>query len=181
MICLLDMDDVLVDFVGQAHRYHRLPYDPENYPYPLGVFEVFPPEGSGLSEDQFWNFPEEFWASLPWTKEGKRILDLAEIFFDDVYLCSTPTKSPESASGKMKWIRSNMPDYARKFVLTPAKWLCANKDTVLVDDGDHNVDAFYNAGGRTILVPRAWNAEHRNDYRADDFVHDAIEDIIKGD
>ncbi len=180
MICLLDIDDVLVDFVGQAHRYHRLPYDPENYPYPLGVFEVFPPAGSGLTDDEFWNFPEEFWTTLPWTKEGKRILDLAEIFFDEVYLCSTPTLSPESASGKMKWIKSNMPDYIRKFVLTPAKWLCAGKETLLVDDGRHNTDEFEAKGGQAILVPRPWNIHHGVIMGADEWVAEKMLDITKG-
>ena len=40
------------------------------------------------------------------------------------------------------------------------KHFCARPDALLIDDGDHNVEAFRANGGQTILVPRPWNSLH---------------------
>ena len=115
-----------------------------------------------MTPEVFWDLPESFWAYLPWTKDGHQILDLVERSFgkENVFIATCPTKSPASASGKMRWIQKNMPDYARRFIIGPPKWLCADKDTVLIDDALHNVGQFRDAGGRGILVPRLWNPRY---------------------
>jgi len=57
----------------------------------------------------------------------------------------------------MRWIREHLPAYSRRFLIGPAKEFCANPRSVLIDDSETNVKAFFEAGGHTVLVPREWN------------------------
>ena len=43
---------------------------------------------------------------------------------------------------------------------TIRKHFCARPDALLIDDSDHNVEAFLAHGGQAILVPRPWNPLH---------------------
>ena len=161
--CLLDMDGVLTDFMTAAHKEHNLSYDYEHYPYQLGEWDCCPPPQSGLSTRDFWDrLQHNFWASLPWHPDGKEILSIVEAFFgkENVCLLSSPTLSPESASGKIEWIQRELPEYSRRFLIGPAKQFCASHHNVLIDDGDHNLDKFYANGGISICVPRKWNQLH---------------------
>ena len=63
----------------------------------------------------------------------------------------------------MKWVVRELPEYAQRYLVGPAKAFCASSDTVLIDDADFNVEAFGEAGGRTILVPRPWNSLYAAD------------------
>ena len=45
-------------------------------------------------------------------------------------------------------------------ILGRNKYLFANKNTLLIDDTQKNTDAFIEAGGNAILVPRHWNSLH---------------------
>ena len=48
----------------------------------------------------------------------------------------------------------------RQFLIGPSKHLCANPETLLIDDSDKNVDSFRKCGGQAVLVPRPWNSLH---------------------
>lgn len=166
MICFLDLDDVLVDFVKEAHLYWDIPYPDDfisNYPYELGNWNVFPEQCIDISANKFWNgFTEEFWTNLGWTCGGKQLLETAEKIFGQKNICilTTPTVSPLSVSGKLMWIQKNMPKYSRQFLIGPPKYMCAHKNAVLVDDVDHNIDNFKTHSGNGLLVPRPWNSLH---------------------
>jgi hypothetical protein len=60
----------------------------------------------------------------------------------------------------MEWIGKNLPDYKRQFLIGPGKNFCAGKDHILVDDADHNLKAFSEAGGLVVPIPRKWNEYH---------------------
>ncbi len=162
MTCYLDLDGVLVDFVGGACKTHGIAV-PD--PWPEGVWEMGTAlsiaTGHKMSEDEFWKpcSSHEFWANLEWTRDGKEILAMCEYFFDSVILMSSPCASPFSASGKIEWIQRELPKYRRKYSLSPCKHEHASTTKVLVDDSDKNIDAFDAAGGYGILVPRPWNSQ----------------------
>jgi len=168
MKIFMDVDDVLADFVGGMCRLH----DKENpYAEPLdtesaGVWEI--EKLLGLTVEEFWTpAGGKFWGGLELMPDGKSILSLAEnaVGAENVCLLTTPPLNPESASGKIWWIERCLPNYNRRFLIGPPKQFCAHKDAILIDDADHNVDAFVKAGGKAILVPRAWNSawRYRND------------------
>jgi len=127
---------------------------------------LLPEKLDDLTPEQFWNsLDRSFWADLDWMPDGQEILRVVEDFFgkDNICLLTSPTLNPESASGKMDWIKRNMPDYSRQFLVGSAKKFCASHDAVLIDDADHNYQSFIKAGGGAVLVPRKWNSRYADD------------------
>ena len=151
MICFVDMDGVLVDFVVGIEKY-----------YGIDLTEILK-KGDwdfvkylSIPKKLFWNgLSEEFWAKLPWTNFGEDLIDIVEERFgvENVCLFSTPTLSPNSLSGKYRWILKYLPQYKRRFLLGPPKSFCAHGKSLLIDDRDVNIDLFRKAGGVGILVP----------------------------
>lgn len=163
MICFLDLDGVLIDFTGGAHKFHGFPYSMKDYPYELGVWENCPPPNSSMSNTKFWDaLDEDFWANLEWMEDGRDLLSMMEIVFGQENICilTSTTLSHVCSSGKVRWIQQNLPEYERQFLLGPPKSFCAHDKAVLVDDRDKNIIDFMNCGGYGVLVPRAWNSKH---------------------
>ena len=151
-VCFLDMDGVLVDFVAGAHKVHG-----KTYEYKSVTWEFM--KHFGVSNNDFWApMGFDFWADLPWTKEGPELLRGLERYFpESIVLMTSPCLTVGSVEGKVEWIRRNMPNYARKFFVGPAKHLAAGPGKVLIDDHDNNVDLFRLYGGNAVLIPRPWN------------------------
>ena len=165
-VCCLDMDGILTDFMSAAHEYYEVPYSYSLYPYEYGAWDVIPPNDMGMTTRMFWDgLDEDFWAELPWMHDAKELLTILEETFgaENIYILTCPTLNPSCLAGKYRWIKRYMPDYDRRFLIGPSKHLCANPETLLIDDADHNVRLFREAGGQAILVPRKWNAKHKKD------------------
>jgi 5'(3')-deoxyribonucleotidase len=165
---LLDMDGVLVDFVGGICAAHGR----EN-PYLKGATGWNTDKALGISEEEFWRPAENpgFWERLEWMPDGRRILDyvIGTIGKQNVYILTSPARSDDDGQdeaechyGKLLWLYRELPSFARKgrLLFGSCKHLCAAKGNILVDDADHNVEAFRAAGGTAVLVPRPWNARH---------------------
>lgn len=154
-VCYLDMDGVLVDFVGGSLRYHGKHLAPADVRWEFPTQVGF----SGTWASEFWDkLGFDFWANLEWTHEGKDLLyAIEEKFGDNVILMTSPCATAGSVEGKISWINSNLPKYARKFMVGPAKHLTAGPGKLLVDDYEGNTDKFVEHGGRAVLVPRPWN------------------------
>lgn len=164
--CYLDLDGVLVDFTGPAHAAHGIKFSHDSWPYEFGSYSWPPP--AGLDKQEWWDkFDGDFYEYLPWTRDGKEILEIVEKKFgkENICLLTSITLEPTVASGKIKWITREMPDYAKMFSITPAraKAFSASKDIVLVDDSHKNTDEFRAAGGYAVCVPRPWNRYYSKD------------------
>jgi hypothetical protein len=48
----------------------------------------------------------------------------------------------------------------RDFLIGPSKHLLAKPDVALIDDRHGNVRSFREHGGRAVLFPQPWNANH---------------------
>jgi 5'(3')-deoxyribonucleotidase len=157
----LDLDGCLVDFIGGACNLYGIdnPYDlPEN----LGKWEMY--NMIPMKEDEFYrDMDYDFWRQLHWTEDGKDILDALEEMFGKRNICilSSPCRTDGCLQGKADWIRSEMPQYKRQFLLGNQKHFCAWDGASLVDDSDKNCDEFCAAGGEAILVPRPWNRNYK--------------------
>ncbi len=151
------MDGVLVDFVRGSHQFHGLPYDP--WPYPAGVWNFV--NYLRMSENSFWSpLNYGFWESLPWTPDGKDILETVTDVGLPIALITTPTLHPECVGGKIAWVKREIPELYRKLIVTPVKEMCAHPEAILIDDNDSNVARWITQGGKGILIPRIWNAKH---------------------
>lgn len=151
----LDMDGVLCDFVSAAFRVHGKEFKPEAYP--RGVFNL--ETVIGCSTAEFWhridNAGEDFWTNLepyPWAKELTNEL----LALDRVIIATSPSHSPNSYSGKRKWLirmgfsrLQSMFGSSKQLMARPGRWL--------VDDAEHNISAWRDEGGRAVIVPQPWN------------------------
>jgi len=150
----LDMDGVIVDFdQGIRDKYNAQWWYPTEWAIPYREF--------GTNFEDFWrglnNFT--FWATLPWTRDGKRILALLEPYKPTIL---SACMLPFGTAGKTLWLETNYPAVVKdKRVLLAnghsAKAAVAGPGKILIDDKNENIDEWEAAGGIGILYPRPWN------------------------
>lgn len=167
--CFLDLDGVLVDFVGGACRLHDRPW-PYGDPASHGRYKL--DELWGMPASTFWApMSALYWEELDLLPDGLQVLDLVERRFgrENVCILTAPTEDPTCAVGKIRWIRRHLPaEYAGQYLLGRGKHFCGHSGSVLIDDMERNCDIFA-ARGRSFLVPRPWNSGHAT--AADALVH----------
>lgn len=168
MRILLDLDEVLVDFIGGCCRAFKADlalvlqnWTPGEWSCvgPIGKVKGFP-----LDDKFFWTVIHEkgeaFWADLeplPWIED---VLDLVKSLTDDWHIVSAPSFCPTSYSGKVKWLKNYFGRGFDRFAITPHKNLFAGKDVLLIDDRESNVKNFIRAGGDGLIFPRHNNGLH---------------------
>lgn len=161
MKCFLDLDGVLVNFVGGACKFHGKP-NPYDRPESHGQWDCV--ELMGMRQYDFWHgLDYHFWKGLEWLPDGRRILDVVESVFgvENVCLLSSPCDTFGCADGKRAWVQDNIPRYSRKLILGSAKEFMAGPGKILIDDYPDNIIKFSQHGGETLLVPRPWNHLHK--------------------
>jgi len=164
----LDMDGVIVDLQHPVHQLHG-----------LDVNDAFHRGELQMTNAELWGRTDaSWWAGLPWMDDGRAILALCEdaVGAENVVICSTPAAWPGSAEGKLRWIEQQMPNYARRFILTPNKAWCANGRSLLIDDTPDNCLSFRQAGGASLLCPRPWNCD--TEASAVDYLRCRIEEML---
>ncbi len=155
-VVFLDLDGVLVDFIGGAFKLHG-----KSVPL-LDVRWGFPEQigFTGVNDPTFWaGMGHDFWACLEWTPEGKQLLEGIEEFVkpEQIALMTSLCETVGAVEGKVSWVRRNLPAYTRRLFVGPAKHLAAGPGKILVDDYNENVNRFVEHGGRAVMPPRPWN------------------------
>lgn len=165
----LDMDGVIVDLhTAVAARLGSVD------------LEVFNQGDLPATDGELWTGTDaDWWASLPWMSDGHDLLAVCEnaVGAENVIICSKPANWPGGAEGKLRWIEMNMPEYVRRFILTPQKHWCASGRSLLIDDNETNVLEFHQAGGASLLCPRPWNA--LKDHQAVPFLAARIGEMLE--
>jgi hypothetical protein len=165
----VDLDGVLIDCVGPAMAVNGVPgFREEDYPPECGfdlvkVCNVFRKRlaMSRLTPEQFWRRTSEtFWATLPFMPMALEFLDeLYDVVGQENVCIATatiPSKYTSAAiAGKQRWLDSHLPGVP--YFIGLDKSFLANRDTILIDDANHNCGDFARAGGTAILVRRPWN------------------------
>jgi 5'(3')-deoxyribonucleotidase len=154
MKLFVDMDGVLVDFVGGVTDlvgYHDA--------WPYGEYDICKVVGVNI-----WPLLEkaglQWWVDLHPTDEADELIQLISHY--DYYICTSPTLDPMSAAGKMIWLRSHYPQIMkdRRFFITPHKHLLAHDHNILIDDSDEQITRWHACGGVGVTMPRPWNKYH---------------------
>lgn len=151
---LLDLDGVLVDFTAGANAAHgRDGYVPTTWD--------FFTDDWGMTPDEFWKPTHDraFWSALPWTDTGRDIMELCvdAVGEEQVYIL-TSGRGAGAAGGKAEWVHRELGwPWMNRLLIGHCKHLCAGPGRVLVDDADHNVEAFREYGGYAVLVPAPYN------------------------
>lgn len=166
-VIYLDMDGVLVDFMAGVARVTGVDrscfYGMDNTHF-WGVIEILEEQtGQPWTKEDFWKMVEDgghdFWATLekyPWADE---LYDLCRSLAPTVIMTSPGTHS-SSASGKMAWIQSNLPDVER-FAITPCKHHMSHPGALLIDDSTEYCAKFEQYGGVAYLFPQPWSDPSR--------------------
>jgi 5'(3')-deoxyribonucleotidase len=157
---LLDMDGVIVDFLGGAIKVLNRDYNKtitiEQYATEFGKWDTY--DFYGITVEQFWESIDktpDFWYRLnpmPWGRELYKFLSE----FGEVTIVTTPNLHPDCASQKLKWLNGYLGIKSNAVFLGARKYLMAGNG-ILVDDYHKNVESFREAGGEAILVPSNWN------------------------
>lgn len=165
---LLDMDGVLVDFIGGAKKLHNV-HVPNHPHVPATQTEQAPWEIEpifGMSAPELWDpMGRSFWANLDPLPQMPSIVGQLEARFGEENICllTSPIRTDGCIDGKMDWIKKHLPQYRRRFLVGPAKQFCASERHALVDDHAKNIEAFKDAGGYTFLSPAPWNCRFAED------------------
>lgn len=151
----LDLDGVLADFVRGCFQHfgRTLPMADVGWNFYRDW---------GMTEQEFWTHTTfSFWAKLPWTPEGRDLLDGLRTLTDrPLVILTSPAPRQGCTEGKLDWLRQHLPDFIRqgRVFIGSAKHHLAAPDKLLIDDHDANVERFRQHGGAAVLVPRPWNA-----------------------
>lgn len=177
---LLDMDGVIADWTGSVIR--LFDKDPEEVynNWPEGIFDTS--VALGVNSGHMWarinKLGESFWENL---EAYDYLDDLFDILPENTYICTKIPCSPVAASGKLKWLQKHARHLKSRFVITTHKHLCANPQTVLIDDHDKNCSLFSLAGGKTILVPQPWNMNASQNNRRFEYIKDELNKFLSED
>lgn len=156
----VDMDGVLVDWLGGACRVHgrdrgEIWKKINQEGHHQGPHLVF-----GLSAEEFWgkivDEGPHFWESLellPWA------VDLLAVASKHSEICilTSPSKNPGCMDGKRNWLWDHFGKEFGSYLIGPQKFHSSRPGSLLVDDHEANVDLFPRYGGEALLVPQPWN------------------------
>lgn len=152
-VILLDMDGVIANFVDQVIA--TFGWDIKHDDYSSWAYH----QQMGLTDQQFWaRIDSDFWGRIepyPWARSlVSHLRDKGEVIF-----ATSPNLDSETPSAKVRWLRKHglMSPLWNDYMIGPHKHLMANKQTILIDDSDSNVEKFRAAGGNAILFPQPWN------------------------
>lgn len=157
MKIFVDMDGVLVDFVGGVSRMLGIEY-PAKYGE-IGPWDIG--KAFGVDPDDIWpRLQFLFWSNLdplPWCIDLLMMCELA-VGMGNVSILTTQCGSEFCSSGKENWVRERLPKrFLESIIITKDKHLVAARDRILIDDNEENIDAWNMAGGFGVLFPAPWN------------------------
>jgi hypothetical protein len=154
----LDLDGVLVDFIGGVIKRHQLDCTPADCTEWGTVLEVYKKQYPGASNRNFWDsLGRDFWLGLefyPWANE---LLEYLTPF--KPIILTAPTLN--NAGWKQEFIRNNLPEFFndKRYIITPShtKHVLARPSALLIDDRITNVKDFKKSRGLAMLWPQPWN------------------------
>jgi len=156
----LDLDGVLVDLVAGICKHFNCD-DPYSNEVNLGNYHL--DKIFNMTPNEFWSpLGYDFWAKLDWMTGASAILGRLVRYVPEkqITLLTSPVATPGCVDGKLYWVRKNMPRFTRRILVGSGKEAIAAPGKLLIDDYDKNVDAWIEAGGPAIQVPRPWNRLH---------------------
>lgn len=184
---LVDLDGVLVSFLDEALK-----------PFNTNVADLYEASESkgewavekllGITQKKFWEKnPGSVFEKARMTNDADDIMSVVEDFAEatgaKIFFCTSPSQDPDAYTAKARWVKRYYNDLYIKgrLIITSHKYLLANPDTVLIDDSDKNCEAFMQAGGHVVLVPRPWNSmwEAAEQHAKDDGMKTSIADALK--
>jgi len=162
----IDMDGVLVDFVGGAADLFNRDHKELLQNWPAGEYDIC--KVLDIPTDEFWaeinRHGKGWWEALSPTKECFELIEMVEKIDPEWTVATSPSQDPNNplaeamaAAGKIAWMQKHLNKGFRRYMIGPAKYLLAGPDRVLIDDSKKKCMKFWSSGGLFALFPRPWN------------------------
>lgn len=149
MIVFLDMDGVIVDFIGGVEKWYQVDLSKRtSFDFDYAAMD--------MTGNEFWKgLTDEFWEGLDFLPWGLELLLALEEFTP--IILSSPAR--DNAGGKQQWLKKKLSGYHSndRYLLGAPKWAVAGPGKVLIDDYDKHVAEWFQHGGDAVLFPRRWN------------------------
>lgn len=166
MEIFLDLDEVLVDFLGGACRAHGLTH--------LEMIRVY---GDSVWTGEKFIRPivgdADFWTGLKPFEWADELIALVQRYDSAFHIVTCPLETLTDAghcqasyTGKVRWMKQFFGPRFDRFLITPHKYKVAKPGAVLIDDSPPNCNRFVAdekgraTGGKAVLFPH-----RRNDNR----------------
>lgn len=174
---ILDLDGVLADFDAGVCALFGV--DPPIHEHAGAAIN----EAIGVSRGQMWaridRAGRRFWEDLSPTPFADELDQLAQTY-GSLFVASSPSLSPSSAAGKVRWVQKRYGRNFRDYAVIPRKDLLAGPDRILLDDTDRHVTAFREAGGKAVLVPTRGNGQLQEGVDPIAAVREALDALVQG-
>lgn len=146
-----DMDGVLTDF--ERRFLELLRTEGKKYYSREVISQVVKPKDFERLESskEFWKFIDQyigikFWSEMPWMAGGKTLWSFIQPY--NPIILTSPSRDNTSRLGKRLWVKDNLvPAPPVEFRFKTAKADFSNKNAILIDDRDENLEAFAAKGG----------------------------------
>ena len=136
-VIYMDMDGVITDFdSGYKNKFNR---------------DIF--KDDSFTINQFCLQQPHFFRELPINQKGLELFNFLKNKYNIVFL-TTPMKNMEYCKiDKIEWIRENIGDYDVLFSDNKGDYVI-DKKSILIDDMEHNLNSWTDAGGTSIRFPQ---------------------------
>lgn len=173
---LVDMDEVLCDFVGGACQLFGTTKEELHKIQVPGIWDIVAPlslcrgclHPKMITTHRFWGSiteqGEDFWVNLeplPWA--NTLVTFIGDLIYSGLlahenwHVITAPSKCPTSYSGKVKWLKNFFGKEFDRFCITPHKEIFAKSSAILIDDREENIVKFEKSGGIGVLFPSRGN------------------------
>lgn len=186
-LILLDVDEVLADFVARACEVHGVCPQRLKAIQEPGTWDIVAPlsrlKGLDLpmTQSEFWkpitDLGESFWTSIQKTPWCDEVVDLVRSTTDHWYLVTAPSICYTSLSGKHQWVQQHVCSKYGRMIPTPDKYLFSyHPGAVLIDDRESTIIKF-SEHGEGVLFPHIGNSLHDRRYDPVTYVRNRLQTI----
>lgn len=136
----VDMDGVLCDFLKSASE-----VTPFNLKSSEDFAEVWQESWELIAKEG-----SSFWATLPWTKDGKELWNFISEYKPNILSAHPKNEANKyhAINGKNRWVGRNLSNFNKiHIVLGIEKQDYAHENAVLIDDYERNILQFRRQGG----------------------------------
>jgi hypothetical protein len=151
LMIFLDMDNCLTNF---SQTVKNLGPGPAK-----GLADDASDEDKQLMYDAIEKSGEPFWSTMSWSSEGRALWDLFKPY--NPTLLSSPGKFEFAKSGKLQWVKNNIPGTSLYFSDSKSEYVDPYSTSILIDDSKNNISAWEECGGIGILHQSYDNTERQ--------------------
>jgi 5'(3')-deoxyribonucleotidase len=152
----LDMDGVCVDWVKGVLKILKREDLINNIPENCKSIEEATSLNLAYVRNEISKHGSEWWRNLeelPWFWElYNTLIKLGRVTF-----LTSPSPDPNCSKGKIEWLYDRFGNNFKDYIITPQKYHCSHKNSILIDDTLEKCQEFLEKDGQAVLFPTEFN------------------------